>query len=172
MGQHKPNGGIYFERRVYLSDAYKALSKNARMVLLAMLDSRQTNPAFKPRVKKGHRAQRFIGLDNIKMPYVQLRDTYGVPTGSIPRAIDDLLAKGFVEVRHAGGAGEHDMTIYALVEDYLSWQAGTVLRRRRKDVRRGFQGRRLGATDPEKQSSHAKVITYTHAKVKPFVPQK
>lgn len=139
-------GGIYFERKVYRSDAYKALSKNARMVLLAMLDARQTNPAYKPREKKGHRAQRFINLDKITMPYVRLKETYCIPVQSIPRAIDDLLAKGFIEIKHAGGAGEHDMSVYALIDDYLEWEVGTIFRHRKKDVRRGFQGRLLGAT--------------------------
>lgn len=148
MKHSEKKGGIYFERKVYQSDAYKALSKNARMVLLAILDARQTNPDYKPNTDKGHRSHRFVDLDKITMPYVKLREIYGVPTPSIPRAIDDLLAKGFIEIKHAGGAGEHDMSVYALIDDYVDWEIGTVTRQRKKDARRGFQGKRLGATAP------------------------
>jgi len=114
------------------------------MLLLALLDARQTNPAFKKFVQKGFRADRFIDLDKITMPYTKLQAVYGIPRQSIPRALDELLAKGFVEIKHAGGAGEHDMTVYALIEDYLRWTKGKVFRQRQRDVHRGWQGRFLG----------------------------
>lgn len=159
MRKDEHNGGIYLERKVYLSKAYKALTKNARMVLLAMLDARQTNPAFKPRAKKGHRSQRFIDLDKITMPYAKLKEKFGVPAQSVPRAIDDLLAKGFIEIKHVGGAGEHDMSVYALVEDYLTWQVSTVFRRRKKDVNRGYQGKGLGVAAKQKNKTRTQNVS-------------
>ncbi len=139
------SGGIYFERKMFLSSAYQALNKVGRMFLLALLDARQTNPAFKKQVKKGFRTDRFIDLDKIKMPYSKLIETFGIPIGSIPRGIDDCLAKGFIEIKHQGGSGEHDQTVYALIEDYLEWTKGKVFRQRQSE-KRGFQGKRLGAT--------------------------
>jgi hypothetical protein len=142
----EPTGGIYFERKIYRSKAFQALSKNARMVLLAMLDARQVNPTYKKAAKQGHRADRYVDLDKIKMPYTTLHKDFGMPVQSIPRAIDDLLAKGFIEIKHAGGAGEHDMSVYALIEDYLQWTDDKVFRQRKRDgIRRGYQGRKLGA---------------------------
>lgn len=135
----EPSGGIYFERKVFRSTAYISLSKNARMVLLAMLDARQTNPAFKKKVRKGFRAERYIDLDKISMTYKQLTRDYGIPSQSIPRALDDLLARGFIEIKHRGGAGEHDKSIYALIEDYHRWESGKVFRQRPIGAHRGFQ---------------------------------
>jgi len=146
---NEPEGGIYIERKVFYSAAYQALSKNARMILLAMLDARQINPAYKKAVKKGFRADRYLDLDKIKMPYTKLKEKYGIPTGSIPRAIDELLAIGFIEIKHAGGAGEHDQTVYALLDDYLAWTKGKVFRLRQRDLKRGFQGKGLGAITPK-----------------------
>jgi hypothetical protein len=171
MGEGVKNdhtGGIFIERKLYLSDAFLALSKNARMVLLAFLDCRQTNPAFKKAVKGGFRADRYVDLDKIKMPYVKLNQRYGVPVQSVSRALDELLAKGFIEIKHTGGAGEHDQSIYGLVDDYLRWSDGITFRQRKKDVRRGFQGKGLGALLPNcNQVSHAKSESYTHAKQEP-----
>lgn len=166
MMQETPEGGVYFERKVFLSAAYLALSKNGRMALLAMLDARQKNPAYKPS-GKGFRTARFVNLDQIKMPYTKLREKYGIPTQSIPRAIDELLANGFIEIKHVGGAGEHDMSVYALIEDYLQWTVGVVFRQRHRDVRRGFQGRKLGVA----KVSHSKSESYTHLKSESFGTQ-
>ncbi|WP_054032504.1 hypothetical protein [Desulfatitalea tepidiphila] len=147
MKNDTPEGGIYIERKVFYSAAYQALSKNGRMVLLALLDARQINPAFKKSLKQGFRADRYVDLDRIKMPYTKLEGVFGLARTSIPRAIDELLAKGFIEIKHAGGTGEHDMTIYALVEDYLGWTEHKIFRQRQRDIRRGYQGTRNAGTD-------------------------
>jgi hypothetical protein len=141
---YKEGGGIFFERKVFLSAAYQALSKNARMVLLAILDARKVNPTFKKSVKSGPRSERYVDLDKIKMPYNMLVSRYGIRRASIPAAIDDLLAKGFIEIKHAGGAAEYDQSVYGLIEDYLEWKPGMIFRRRQRDIKRGFQGRKLG----------------------------
>ena len=141
----KQNGGIYFERKVYRSDAYKSLGKNARQFVLALLDARQVNPSYKKMVKKGVRADRYTNTNRIEMPYTTLTKVWGIPGSSIPKALDDAMARGFVDIAKHGGNGEHDKALYALKEDYINWEPDQVIFKRQNDVKRGFQGKLLGA---------------------------
>jgi hypothetical protein len=79
---------------------------------------------------------------------------------SVSRAIDELLAKGFIEIVHQGGLGEHDKARYALIDDYQQWKPKMIpFRTRGHDVRRGYQGQRLGASAKSRSQNH----THTHA---------
>jgi len=62
--------------------------------------------------------------DRLEIPYATLEKKYKIPRGSIPRAINELLEKGFVKITHQGGAYQHDKTLYALLNDYLLWKKG------------------------------------------------
>lgn len=62
------------------------------------------------------------------------------------RAIDELLAKGFIEIVEYGGCFEKHKTVYGLVDDWQGWHVGDPpIRTRQQDRRRGFQGKLLGA---------------------------
>jgi hypothetical protein len=66
----------------------------------------------------------------------------GITRPRIVRAIDCLLAHGFIRVVRRGGAYKKDKTIYGLVDDWRLWQPGTVVRIRKPDTRqRGYNGR-------------------------------
>lgn len=147
--QKQNSGGIYFERKMYQSKAFCSLTKNGMKFLFAVLDQRQRNPAFKKSVKKGFRAERFVDLDKIEVPYETAHKKYGIPVTKVSTAIDDCMAKGFIDITHQGGKGEHDKSTYALLEDYLTWEPGQVIRKRPKDARRGYRGKRLGASAPK-----------------------
>ena len=117
------------------------------------------------RDRKGNkRKPEFINLDRLEMPYATLQKVYGMNQQGIVYAIDKLLSNGFIKISHCGGLGKHDKTKYALINDYLKWQPGTVFRRRTRDVRMGYQGRRLGATKPGAKKKVAQEIIplYTH----------
>jgi hypothetical protein len=145
-------GGIYFTRELYLSDAYLSLSKNGMKVLVAILDNRMRETQGKAKDKKGaKRKPKFINLDRLEIPYKTLEKKFKIPCGSIPRAIDDVLAKGFVTISHQGGAYKHDKNLYAWSDNYLFWKKGTVFAERKKDVKRGFQGKNLGAVAKHKK---------------------
>lgn len=128
---------------MYQSEAFLSLGKNARMIVIALLDARIRNPLFSKDVKAGKRKKsrqpRFKDLDKIEMPYMTLQKKYKIPQQSIPRAIDQLLAHGFIRITHAGGRGEHDKAQYGLIDDYLKWEPGKVFRVRKRDAKRGFQ---------------------------------
>ena len=61
------------------------------------------------------------------------------------RGIDELLAKGFIEIAEHGGAYEKHKSKYSLVDNWMNWRIGDApVRRRGKDCWRGFQGKKLG----------------------------
>jgi len=57
-----------------------------------------------------------INLHQLEIPYGALEKVYKINRSSIPAAIDELLAKGFNEIVHRGGAYKHDKSIYAWSE--------------------------------------------------------
>jgi hypothetical protein len=91
--------------------------------------------------KKGKKKTTWID-DNLTMTYLELEKTYGVTRPRIVRAIDELLAKGFIEIRHHGGICQKDKSIYAMSDNYLIWTPGVVFSKREYDLKRGYQGKK------------------------------
>ena len=147
MGKSK-SGGIYIERELYQSDAFLSLGKNAMKVLIAILDNRKRESKKFAKDKKGNRREpQFINLDSLEIPYGTLEKVYRINRSSIPAAIDELLAKGFISLAYHGGACKHDKNKYALSDNYLLWRKGAApFEIRPKREKHGYQGRRIGAT--------------------------
>jgi hypothetical protein len=147
--KRKPRpGGIFIPRELYQSDAFLSLGKNSIKVLIALLDNRIKEPARKAKDKKRvDRAPNFINLHQLEIPYGVLEKVYKINRSSIPAAIDELLAKGFMTIGHPGGAYKHDKSIYVWSDNYLYWTPGMKpFSKRQKREKHGYQGRRLGAT--------------------------
>lgn len=138
-------GGFYWERELYQSDAFLSLNKNSIKLLVALLDARIFEKQSKARDKKGRpRKRKCINLDSLEMPYGTLEKVYKISLRSIPAAIDELLAKGFIRITHRGGAIKHDKSVYALDNDYLLWRPNSKpFAKRPRIERRGYQGRRV-----------------------------
>ncbi len=66
-------------------------------ILIALLDNRQREPQSKAKDKKGNkRKPKFINLNSLEIPYGTLEKVYKINRSSIPKAIDEILAKGFI----------------------------------------------------------------------------
>jgi len=158
MTKKYKSGGIYIERELYQSGTFLSLNKNSMKVLIALLDDRMQEPQRDAKDKKGRkRKPKFINLDRLEIPYGILEKVYKINRSSIPKAINELLAKGFMKISHHGGACKHDKSKYAWSDNYLLWTPRTEpfeIRPRRE--RRGYQGRRVGAT--EKKAKHLTVV--------------
>ena len=151
MGKPKA-GGTFIKREMYQSKAFLALgcrgngvySSLSPQLLILFLDKRQF---VKPKGKKGRNGKRVcVNADNLSMTYGEVEKKYGVTKPRFTRAIDELLAKGFIEVKHHGGAYKRDKTIYSLSDEWMLWRTGLVCNSRpKKDVKRGFQGQGKGA---------------------------
>jgi hypothetical protein len=155
------HGGFYWKRELYQSDAFLSLGKNSIKVLIALLDNRMQEKRGKAKDKKGNkRTPQFINLDRLEIPYGTLEKVYKIPRSSIPCAIDELLAKGFMKISYHGGACRHDKSQYAWSDDYLLWTPGSQpFAKRPRREKHGYQGRRLGATNKHNAENH----THTHA---------
>lgn len=140
-------GGSYIERELYQSKAFMSLKAFSVKLLILFFDKRMRESRTQAKDKKGiKRVPKFINLDNIAMPYAEIEKKYGIKRQTITRAIDDLLAKGFIEIRHHGGCCQHDKTIYALVDNWMLWTPSTApFSVRQRDIRRGYQGQKVGA---------------------------
>jgi len=137
------NGGTFIERELYQSEVFNSLSGVTLRVLIAFLDKRIREKISKAKDRKNvKRKPKFINLDRITLTYGELEKKYGVIRQSATRAIDELLAKGFIEIQHQGGAYRHDKSVYALVDKWMFWRKGAPpFSKRKKDaVRRGYQG--------------------------------
>lgn len=155
MAKYK-KGGFFCERELYQSEAFLSLNKNAIKVLIALLDNRMRESQSQAKDKKGNkRKAKFINLDRLKIPYGTLEKVYKINRSSIPKAIDELLAKGFIKISYHGGACKHDMSTYAWSDNYLFWSLHTApFETRPKREKHGYQGRKIGAT----QEALAKVV--------------
>lgn len=153
MSKKNKSGGFFWHRYMYQSEAYFSLNRTAMIILNAFLDARKQNPNSKSKNKKQKRKEPdFINLHDMEMPYETLVKKYKLNRSSIPRGFDDLMAKGFIKIVYHGGAWKHDKTRYALIDDYLTWKPWMApMHKRPKRIKRGYQGRRLGATETDEK---------------------
>ena len=166
----KPIKGGYFHlREMYYSPAYLSLNAPALKILNFLLDKRQTE-SKKGASKRSHgkRLPQFINAENISLPYSELEKKYGIKRQTTARAFDELLEKGFIEIRHHGGMCQHDKTAYAVppaVDKWQQWKPGMKpFASRQRDVRRGYQGKKTGVIA---QSSRTNCDPSTRAKCDP-----
>jgi len=141
-------GGIFFERELYQSKAFLSLSKNGMKFVIALLDARKRETQHQAKDKRGRkRKPKFINLHCLELTYGVLEKVYDIPRSCIPRAIDDAMSKGFCKLSHHGGAYRHDKSEYEWSDNYLLWGPTTEpFATRPRDVHKGYQGKRLGAT--------------------------
>jgi hypothetical protein len=139
--------GAYVEAELLESKAYLSLKGLAPQVLMLFMLKRQ----FK-KMSAGKRGKSVkkscVNLDSLSLTYIEAKKKYGITQPRFTRAIDELLAKGFVTKSHPGGGYQKDKAFYGLSYKYLMWHQGLVIERRQKDsLQRGFRS-------PKRQSSY------------------
>jgi len=155
MAKTKLQPGTFVYREMIHSKAYLSLKGFAPQLLLLFLLERGRETV---KDKKGVKFKAWID-DNLTMPYATLEKTHSITRPRIVRAIDELLAKGFLEVRHTGGTYKKDKSIYALSDKYLMWRDGIVFSRRKYDIVRGYQGKKKNS---ERKHTHTHERKRTH----------
>jgi len=161
MGKKSKKGkfksGTYIEREMYMSRAFLSLTGFAPQLLILFLGKRDfTNDHV------------CINCQNITMTYAELENIFnhgkpkhgmpkdGITRPKIIRAITQLLANGFLEIRHQGGAYKQDKSIYALSDKWRLWRPDMVFSERPKDTRtRGYRKSKINITHEN--------VTHTHA---------
>lgn len=133
-------GGFFVERELFLSEAFKALKLSGVRILLYVLDSRIQESKKQAKTKKGtSRKPRFVNLDKLYIPYDIVHEKTGLSLRAISAGIDDILAKGFIEIKYHGGATKHDMSIYSWRDNWLFWTKGAEFFKRPTRSKRGYQ---------------------------------
>lgn len=134
--KYKLPPGTWVEREMFESKAFINLKGFAPQLLILFLAKRQ----FKKQGNPGKEKRICINKDSICFTYVEAQKKYGISIPRLKRAIDDLLAKGFIRIVHQGGARKQDKSVYGLSGNWLLWHPGTVFETRNKsDVERGFR---------------------------------
>ena len=123
-------GRIY--RSMVVSKAFVSLPTSAIVVLCYML-------AHKKKLKK-IRAGKYISEENdFYFTYKESEANLGFNKLKFVRAIDKLLAKGFISIQHKGGMFKRDRTLYRFENHYIFWTKDSKpIFTRSKDIKRGY----------------------------------
>ncbi|MFZ7125490.1 MAG: hypothetical protein ACOWWM_04955 [Desulfobacterales bacterium] len=134
--KYKTPPGTWLERGLFESTAFNALKGWAPQLLVLILAKRR----FENCGRKGKDKRVCMNGNAITFTYIEAEKKFGATKPRFTRAIDDLLAKGFISIKHTGGAFQQDKTIYALSEKWRLWRPGMVIHSRQKEtVTRGYR---------------------------------
>ena len=112
------------------------VSAASTKVLIMLYGKRQFS---KIKTSKGKKEWIRADDNKLSLTYKELL-ARGIPQGMATRAFDELLAKGFIEIAHPGGAFDKDKSLYSLIDEYKRWRPGDPpIRIRIRDVKRGYQ---------------------------------
>lgn len=152
----KISPGTWIERTMFESKAYFALTGCAPQLLTVFLGKRR----FETAGRKGKEQRTCVNADSLTFSYIEAKQKYGISKPRFTRGIENLLAKGFIKVIHAGGGFQKDKSVYGLSGEWVFWRPGAVFGKREKDfLQRGF-------CKPKKSfSTHEGVPIHAHESV-------
>ena len=141
------------ETEMVISKAFMSLNGSCKNLLLLFLLKR------KLRFQKG-KVPICINPDKICMTWKELEgEPFNFHPEQIRRNIKTLLVRGFIKIVHQGGAYKKDKSIYGLSDNWRIWKPGKDFSPNKKDIKRGYQGKGLGAV---KIISTHKNVSHTH----------
>lgn len=108
-------------REMVYSTALQSLTLSERKVLdFATLERRMEKVSQKKTKKK-----RYTASNEILIPYRQLNtEPFNMNNSTITRAIDKLLAIGFLSIAEQGGSKQGHATKYRFIEKWKTWKVG------------------------------------------------
>lgn len=131
MAKSNKSRGYYIDGPMHDSKAFHSLRGSTYLVLSGFLSKRH----FEKQGKKKY----CINCDNLTFTYKEAKNRYGISCPSFSNAINQLLAKGFIVIIHAGGSCDKDKTIYGMSNKYLIWEPGDIFEVKLKVViQKGF----------------------------------
>lgn len=129
------NGGTWIEKELFTSKAFLKLRGCSPQILVLFYGKR-----IFIKMKSNKRKKLSCTNNNsIAFTYKEAL-SLGITKPTFTRAIDELLAKGFISIVHQGGAYKKDKTFYSLSEKWRLWSDGIVFETRSRDIKRGYQG--------------------------------
>ena len=134
----------WIDTDLILSPAFLSLTGFSQSLLLILHTKRKYARIGTKKTKK----YVCTNCHNLNITYIEHKKKYGITQPRLTRAIDDLMAKGFLECKHTGGAYKQDKSIYALSDQWVLWHPGMIIYERQKEaIKRGFR-------NPKSQISH------------------
>lgn len=120
---------------MFISEAFNALKGWAPQLLIHFLSKRR----FETIGRDGKQRRICVNADKISITYGEAEKFFGISKPRFTRAIDDLLAKGFIRIVHQGGAYRQDKTIFGLSENWTMWRKKMIFSTRQPYIERGFR---------------------------------
>ena len=127
--------GTCLERSIFESKAFLSLRGFAPQMLILFLGKRD----IKTVGEQGRQQRVCVNKDSLTFSYIEAQQKHGIRKQRFVRALDELMAKGFIKIEHQGGAFQKDKSVYALSEQWRVWKEGRVIFSREKDVQRGYR---------------------------------
>ena len=125
--------GTFVESELILSQAFKELKETGLKVLLVFL-------LKKPMEKiNGKWIPKEEGRE-IPFTYSEAEKKHGITRPRFTRALDDLIDKGFIDLKYQGGGMQGDQSLYRLSQMWRNYGTDDfkVMRRPKKGLRIGF----------------------------------
>lgn len=119
--------------------AFKSLGKNALHLLLYSFKNKRIDKKKTKQNKKGNSI--FFINNSFPLTYSGIKKNFGWHNQQIVKAIDELLAKGFIKIIEQGGSYKGKHSLYKFSDKYMEWKKGEIVFKRKKDAHRGFQGK-------------------------------
>ena len=129
---------FYFDRDIVKSEAFRSMGAAS---IIVYLDFRMR---CKVRKNKGHSGKRNIWdiTNNGELEYTYSEaEKKGITRTRFMRAIDELVKKGFIDIKHSGSGGKKgDKSLYAISDRWRLWGAAEFVTKTRPKDKRGGRG--------------------------------
>jgi hypothetical protein len=124
--------GIFIERNLYRSQAFKRLSKSATVILFEFLGRRRLE----------HKGGSWVITNNgkITLSYREVEKLFGFAPSTMANSITQLVESGFITIAHQGIRNSKDPSRYAISERWRDYGTDKFVEQtRQKDTRKlGF----------------------------------
>jgi hypothetical protein len=158
----KRSNRLFVERDLVKSKAWMSLGGIAPQVYLVFCAKCQV---WRP---KGSRTYTITNNGEIHFSYAEAKKSYGITAPRFRRAIDDLIAKGFIDIESTGMGVHKALTYYRISERWRSYGCPTFKQAKRPQPPVSNPGFRRGNTlSPKKKSSDENVHGAVNEKVVP-----
>jgi hypothetical protein len=130
-----PKPGVRLPYQLESSEAFLSLTGKAPQVLLLLMRRRRMS-------RVGRRGWIITNNGEIEFTYKEALDRYGITHGQFRRAIDQLVAHGFIDVTETGGAYRRHKSKFPLIENWRNYGRADFKpgRARKPDpVKRGYR---------------------------------
>ena len=127
---------IVIERSMFSSKAWRSLTSTSKIVLADFLCKRQMEE-----IKHPKRGSEWAIKNNGKITYTYAEaEKRGIPRSSFQRAIDELIAKGFISIAQSGAGVVKAATLYWIDDRWKDYGTSRFTHRRRPRKRRWTRG--------------------------------